>query len=407
MTDDAAPRCLDITRLISRSGRTLTGVDRVELAYLRELLRRGDPVWFLARTSAGFSILGRDGGQAMLDRIEGRVPYGRADLIALLSRKLTPERRRAEADLRRLAIAGGLRAGLASRLRQVMPRGTRYLNVGHSNLTDRTLTAWRAVPEARIDVLIHDTIPLDHPQFQRPESVARFRGVLGRVCRHADRIIANSGATASDVTRWSADFGRCPPIVTAPLGVDPVEASVLPPDIPTDRPYFVILGTIEPRKNHALLLDVWDELRADMDRPPRLVVAGSRGWRNEEVFARLDAERGRDDLILERPGLSDRQVTALLQGSAGLLFPSHAEGFGLPAVEAARLGVRVLATKLPVFREILSDYCVYADPDDVYFWKQRIMSWATNMQVDRAAGEAAAILDRLTWQTHFELALSP
>ncbi len=405
MTASGTPRCLDVTRLISRTGRGLTGVDRVELAYFREFLSRGDPVWFLARTAAGFAILDRAGGQAILDRVDGRVPWGRPDLTAFFSRKLSPERRSAEADLRRVAIAGASRWGLGSRLRQLMPRGTQYFNTGHSNLTDRVFTAWRQVPRTQVSVLIHDTIPLDFPQYQRPETVDRFRAILQRVPRHADCIIANSDATARDVARWIGD--GTPRIVSAPLGVTLAEPMALPRSLLRDRPYFVALGTIEPRKNHALLLDIWDEFRRDLPETdiPRLVIAGQRGWRNDAVFARLDNEANSDGLVQEWNDLTDGQVRTLLEHSAGLLFPSHAEGFGLPAAEAILLGTRVLASNLSVFEEILGDNCIYAPVGDVYFWKQRILVWADNLQVDRP-GPDAGLRKRLSWDSHFKAALS-
>ena len=73
-------RCLDVTRLISRLGRgPHTGVDRVELAYLRHLAHHPDPFFVLVKTVAGYVVLGQDGAQNILDRIEGRVPWGRSD----------------------------------------------------------------------------------------------------------------------------------------------------------------------------------------------------------------------------------------------------------------------------------------------------------------------------------------
>ena len=105
-------------------------------------------------------------------------------------------------------------------LRRVMPGGTVYLNTGHSNLTDASLGAWRQVRDARVSVLIHDTIPLDFPQFQRPGTPERFRQKLKATVQNADLIICNSRRTQIDVVRHGAGFGAVPNTLVSHLGVD-------------------------------------------------------------------------------------------------------------------------------------------------------------------------------------------
>ena len=129
---------------------------------------------------------------------------------------------------------------------------------------------------------------------------------------------------------------------------------------------------------------------------PQLVIAGGRGWANAAVFARLDA---RPPGVIEAPGLSDGALVTLLQGSAGLLFPSLAEGFGLPPAEAAALGVPVIANPLPELREVLGDYPVYLPVTDSYSWLETIER--TMPQADRA--------HRFTpprWEDHFNTVLN-
>ncbi|SMX33743.1 glycosyltransferase family 4 protein [Maliponia aquimaris] len=384
-------RLLDLSRLISRAGRPMTGVDRVEFAYLTHLMQAG-PLWGLVRTSLGYVLLDPSGCARLRDRLQAQ-DWGPADRLSRIVRDIDPMRARAEADLRRLCRARCLPLRLPAMLRRHLPRGVTYLNTGHTNLTERVLAALRGVG-ARVSVFIHDTIPLDHPQFQRPGTVDRFRSFLARAAR-ADLLICNSRQTEGDLARHLG--ARLPQTVAAPLGLDlttPTEA----PKGPWTDPYFVTLGTIEPRKNHGFLLDLWDDIP-----DAHLLICGSRGWENHATFARLDARPPR---IHELAGLDDSQVAALLTGSAGLLFPSLAEGYGLPPVEAAALGVPVLVNDLPIYREVLGDIPVYAPVSDGYLWRQEINRMAGHHRAGRTRADQAPRFAPPTWEAHFKTVLT-
>lgn len=399
---EPSARCLDLTRLISRLGRgPWTGVDRVELAYLRHLSAAPGPLFGLVRTALGHLLLDGAGMARALRRLDGGNEWGPVDLIGRLSRKAHPMKRRAEADLRRWAVARCRRGRLAEMLAGRLPAGCVYFNVGHSNLTEEALGAWRSVEGARVAVLIHDAIPLEYPQYQRPGTVETFRGKLGRVSAHADVVIHSAEATRAVTERWLAKAGRVPPAVVAPLGVEVATPGPLPPGLPPEAPYFVTVGTIEPRKNHALLLDVWESLGPDA---PRLVIAGRRGWNNEAVFARLDKVAKPEGPIIERGDLDDAAVATLLRGSDGLLFPSVAEGFGLPPMEAVALDVPAICADLPVYREILGGKVVYAESGEVYHWIETIRRLTGARGASRRGTET---LSRVPgWADHINRVLS-
>ncbi|MFZ5963122.1 glycosyltransferase [Thalassococcus sp. BH17M4-6] len=395
-TDNPPARLLDLTRLVRRAGRRMTGVDRVEFAYLDHLLTDPVPLFGLVRTSLGYALLDAAGCAALHERV-------RTDgwgAVGWLSRGLARRdemRARAESDVRRLARARCLTPGLARMLRRV-PAGASYLNTGHSNLTVRLLAALKA-RKARIAVLIHDTIPLDTPQFQRPETLAKFDAFLQRAGRQADLIICNSAQTQKDVIRHLA--GPPPDTLVAHLGVPVPTPGPVPQGAWTNRPYFVALGTVEPRKNHTLLLDLWDDLTAEQGgEAPRLLICGARGWENDAVLARLD--RGVRH-VHELPGLDDGAVFGLLAGSAGLLFPSLAEGYGLPPIEAAALGVPVLCHDLPIYREVLADIPVYADVNDRYLWKITINELVQRQTTGR---DHKNVFAPPTWTAHFKTVLT-
>ncbi len=392
-------RLLDLTRLVSRLGRgPMTGVDRVEFAYLDHLLGLKTPLFGLVRTRIGFALLDRAGVEALARRFCGEIPVGKAGLIARLSYPNSPQRAGAETLVRQLAMARCSRIGLARLLRRFLPQGSSYLNVGHANLTSRTLAA-TAQAGCKIAVLIHDTIPLDYPQFCRADTIPGFKRKIAAVAQQADLVIHSSHDARSKTEHHFNAAGRVPPAVVANLGVPIVAPGVLPIGFEPLPPYFVTLGTIEPRKNHALLLDGW----AGLSEPrPRLVILGARGWNNDAVFARLDAAKG-DPCILEFPGQDDATVAAFLLGARALLFPSHAEGFGLPPIEAAALGVAVISADLPVIRELLGDKAVYLNPSDSYSWMETINEWT---QRPEPLVSKTIPLVPPNWEAHFKTVLS-
>ena len=117
-------------------------------------------------------------------------------------------------------------------------------------------------------------------------------------------------------------------------------------------PYFIVLGTIEPRKNHLLLLNLWARLAAALPKPPRLIVIGARGWENEQVVDMLERSQSPARSRRRAQSLGRRGVGAMLGQARALLVPSFIEGFGLPLAEALASGVPVICSDIPAFREV-------------------------------------------------------
>lgn len=397
------PALLDLTRLCSRVGRgPWTGVDRVEGAYLTHLLDAGAPLFGLIRSAPGFALLDRAGVRALSDRLHGRADWGTADWIARAHLRQPPLRRRVMADLRRLAVGWCLSArGLPGLIARWVPPGAVYLNTGHSNLDAAVFAALRGHTRA---VLVHDVIPLSHPQFTRAGVAEGFAQKMRAVAAGADLVIYNSAVSRDAAQAVFGGYGRVPVAVVAHLGCAPSVPTKPPAPLPAGlkltRPYFVTLGTIEPRKNHALLLDIWDALAARLpsEAMPDLFIIGARGWNNDAVFQRLDSGPLMGRHVFECNTLSDGQVAALLQNARALLFPSHVEGFGLPIAEALALHTPVLCSDLAVFREIFGTWPVYLRIDQQYQWETQIV--ATLETFDRSAPRAR--FDAPRWSDHFD-----
>ena len=385
---------LDLTRLVRRAGRAMTGVDRVERAYLAHLGQAGR-LYGLVRSSLGYILLD-PGGCAAFARLLDQGNWGPPDRYARLRPGLDAQRARVEADLRRIAVDRCLPLRLARMLRRHLPAHVRYLNVGHTKLTNGLVRADRSIRGAHIAVMVHDTIPLDHPEWVRPEMPARFRVFLDAVATHADAVLFNSADTQDRFARHVPGTAATP--VMARLGVDVPVPGAVPKGPWGNAPTFVIVGTIEPRKDHALLLDIWPDIH-----DAHLLICGSRGWRNEQVFYALDQKPNH---VHELPGLSDAAVAALVQHSFGLLQPSRAEGYGFPALEAASLGVPVLATDLAVTRALLGDIAVYLPPGDAVAWTKAINGRITAGRAGQDTPPTGQKFSPPDWDQHFKTVLS-
>ena len=357
---------LDISRTLSRTPYPHpTGIDRVERAYIQYFLQANQPVYFLSRVLKGYALLDRTAMRAIWPMITGDAPWLKQDLIArLLSHKLPTITNRAESTLRRLSLASCLRAGLSKVLKQHMPGGFTYLNVGHSNRKPALWQAVRAGGARNMLAMVHDVIPLDYPEFTRPDTAARFENELKATAAACDALIYNSKDTANRTAKYLQTWGLSPKALPILLGTDPLPASSR---VPLSSPVeFVILGTIEPRKNHQILLDIWPKIDA------HLHIIGQRGWQNESVFRVLDTSPMMGKTVFEHAKLSDQALARRLASARALLFPSFAEGFGYPLIEALQMGLPVICADLPCFREIAGDLPTYLPHDAPDAWHAAI-----------------------------------
>jgi len=388
---------LDLSRLLSRAGRgTPTGIDRVELAYAEHLIA--------TRTSCCFAALAPDRRLALLPHstAEDFVREIAAAWSGPLDLNEQERRVRRVARRARLALLIGSERRLFGMLRD-SPGGSVYLLVSHHHLERRRLIArLKKHSRARFVCLIHDLIPVEFPEYAKPGQAANHLRRIEIAVAFADAFIVNSAVTGAALRPHLDRAGRALPVLVAPFGADlPVAVENGVP--PIDRPYFVCVGTIEARKNHLLLLNLWRRLSHDLGgRAPVLVLVGQRGWEVENVIDMLDRCPALRDTVVEHNALPDAAMVPLLRGARALLLPSFAEGFGFPVIEALQLGVPVLCSDIPALRETGGTVPEFLDPLDGPGWQRALLDYAALESPRRAAQLARlAIWRPPRWDAYF------
>jgi glycosyltransferase involved in cell wall biosynthesis len=201
---------------------------------------------------------------------------------------------------------------------------------------------------------VHDVIPLTHPSLTDIDG-PRHRRMLAAIARHAARFVTVTGAARDTIVGAT---GIDPGFV-----VDCGQAALLPepePETPAGLRrggFFLYCGLIEPRKNLERLIEA--HRRAATGLP--LVIVGPEGWRSAPILRRAEAADG----VIRLPYQSRPALAALLRDARALLFPSLAEGFGLPVAEAMTLGTPTLISRDPALAEVAGGAALVVDGEDI------------------------------------------
>ncbi|MEE4315827.1 MAG: glycosyltransferase family 1 protein [Erythrobacter sp.] len=375
----AQPLLLDCTRMVAHrwSRRMPTGIDRVCEAYLAHF---GPQAQAVVQLRGRARVLTPSQSQALLAMLDGpRSAFRRrfAGLAAML--------------------------GTGARGRTDVTDAI-YLNVSHTDFDLDSHRDWLSNTRVRPVYLLHDLIPIEHPHFTTPHKTNRHAGRVRRALDAASGIIANSHTTADAIAAFAMSEGITPPpILGAPLGA---------PDLPVPaarstvqrQASFVCISTIEHRKNHMLLLDVWKRLFAKMgEAAPRLALIGRWGVGAEAVRSRYLADPQLQRFVSINSDCTDSELVGHLRSASALLAPSRAEGFGLPVVEALTLGVPVIASDLPAFREVGGSIPTFLDPSAPEAWLERIREFASNGPERQRQLAALRSYRAPRWRDHFGL----
>jgi glycosyltransferase involved in cell wall biosynthesis len=258
-----------------------------------------------------------------------------------------------------------------------------------------------------IVTVIYDLIPLRLPHLCIPALVRVFDAWFPLAVRHSDALLCISRSVADEVRAWlagqAAPAQRKPAVLHWPLGADlavrggasDIRAQVRQLAEDKGSALFLMVGTLEPRKGHAFVLDAFEQLwRSGAE--VRLCLAGSVGWIEAGTLERIRRHPQLNKRLFFVEKFTDAEINLCYAAATALIAASAAEGFGLPIVEAALHRVPALVSDIPVFREVGGDGACYFALDDARHLAEAVAALAAMPAQQRL--EMAARIPTVTWR---------
>ena len=228
-------------------------------------------------------------------------------------------------------------------------------------------------------VTIHDVSFLRYPETMEPKNYAYMSRKIKQTVEKADAIITDCefvGDEIRDLLNVSPDkiFPICLGLKEQLEAPDRVAVREGRERLGLDKPYLLHVGTIEPRKNHVFLVEVFEKL-SSFDG--ELIIAGMKGWKTEAIFKRIEDSPFRDR-IRYIDYISDEDLPVLYAGAEAFVFPSLYEGFGFPPLEAMACGTLAVTSSAGSLKEVMGHGALVLDHFDAEEWAQEIDDILTN-----------------------------
>lgn len=255
--------------------------------------------------------------------------------------------------------------------------------------------------------VVYDLLPIQHPEWWEGSVPDCYDKWLKDIVQLASGIICISNAVADELRAWlsaQTEVMKHPPqIGYFHLGAD--IASSHPTDgLPQNaatilaqfavRKTFLMVGTLEPRKGHAQVLQAFERLWANK-RSINLVIVGKPGWLVDALINKLNRHPELHQRLFVLESISDEFLEKVYEASTCLIAASEGEGFGLPLIEASAYGLPIIARALPVFREVAGSHAYYFDGQDDQALAEAIDAWLL-LDANASAPQSHG-MPRLTW----------
>lgn len=261
----------------------------------------------------------------------------------------------------------------------------------------------------QINYIVYDLLLFHRPDWWLAPNADLFNDWLHKISMVASNLICISGAVASELEIWlsfNADkcAGNKPVVKSFHLGADinnslpslgmPDDAQELLNHL-SDRPSFLMVSTIEPRKGHAQTLAAFEALW-DEGHEINLIIVGKRGWLVDDLVACLETHPAKGRTLFWLEGISDEYLEKIYSAATCLVAASEGEGFGLPLIEAAQHHLPMIVRDLPVFREIACEHAFYFQGMSAKELAQSLQAWLELFE--RGEHPTSMTMPWLTWE---------
>jgi len=256
--------------------------------------------------------------------------------------------------------------------------------------------------------VIHDLTYIYFPEVVESKNLDHLRRVVPRSIKNADFIITVSESVKEELVK---EFGLNPEnCIVTPIPPDNSFFSKVPPQdllrvrekygIDPSKKYIYFIGNLEPRKNLKTLVEAYRLLSLELKDQYSLILAGGKGWKTELTQEAIEAAVN-DGLDIKHLGFIEQiDSPALYQGASVFVMPSLYEGFGMPVLESMAGGTPVVASDIPVLKEVGGTAAMYADPSSPAAFAEEITKVLSTPKPSRS--DLQENVRRYSWSSNIE-----
>jgi len=221
-------------------------------------------------------------------------------------------------------------------------------------------------PEIKRVTVIHDLTPLFMSQYHPTHSVIAHKLFIGRIIHKADLIIANSHNTRNDIVERFPRSAEKTIFIYPEINevFKPAASDAAPQKYKLDKPYFLSVGTIEPRKNYSYTVQAFERYKSrNPEDTHQLVIVGRKGWKSRALLKYINGSKYNADIRIINDAHTD-DLPGLYSNCSLFIQASHYEGFGFPVLEAHNCGAVCLVNRNSSLTEIASGFAHFFDAKD-------------------------------------------
>lgn len=216
---------------------------------------------------------------------------------------------------------------------------------------------------------VHDVTFIDYPEYVRGPNLFDLKTLVPKTLKRSSFTITNSQSSKSGIQKTYPWYTKPFLVVDIPLvegvTVSQAEANKLLKDMGITKPFILAHGTLEPRKNLVNLMDAYSKLSKELRDTYSLVLSGGKGWNDNEILSTLATLQSKGFSIIQTGYISNEQRAALFMNTTLYTLISHYEGYGMQLMEAMVYRSPILASDIPVLREIGGDAALYCNTDSL------------------------------------------